>query len=62
MNNKEIRRAAGSCGVRLWQIAEEIGMNDSAFSRKLRKELSLEEKERVLAAIKKLAKEADVDA
>lgn len=62
MNNKEIRRAAGSYGIRLWQIAEEIGMNDSAFSRKLRKELSNEEKERVLAAIEKLSKAVDADA
>lgn len=62
MNNLEIRRAAGSYGIRLWQVAAEIGMNDSAFSRKLRKEFSQEEKERVLAAINKLAKEAEKDA
>ena len=58
MNNKEIRFAAGGYGIRLWQVAEAIGMNESAFSRKLRKELPEEEKKKILAAIEKLAKEA----
>lgn len=49
-------------GLRLWQVAEAIGMNDSAFSRKLRRELSPEDKERVLAAIKEFAREADENA
>ena len=55
--NFEIRCAAGSYGIRLWQVADAIGMNESAFSRKLRKELPQEEKEKILAAIEKLAKE-----
>lgn len=58
MNNKDIRNAAGGYGIRLWQVAEEIGMNESAFSRKLRKELPNEDKEKILSAIEKLAKEA----
>lgn len=57
MNNKDIRNAAGGYGIRLWQVAETIGMNESAFSRKLRKELPQEEKEKILAVIEKLAKE-----
>jgi hypothetical protein len=57
MNNKEIRNAAGGHGLKLWQVAEAIGMNESAFSRKLRKELPQEEKEKILAVIEKLAKE-----
>lgn len=57
MKNVEIRRAAAMYGLRLWQVAEAMGMNDSAFSRKLRRELSQEDKERVLAAIEELAKE-----
>lgn len=55
--NKDIRNAAGGYGIRLWQVAEAIGMNESAFSRKLRKELPHEEKKKILAAIEKLAKE-----
>lgn len=59
MANVEIRRATAMYGLRLWQVAEAVGMNDSAFSRKLRRELSPEDKEQVLAAIEKLAREAD---
>ena len=55
--NKDIRNAAGGYGIRLWQVAEAIGMNESAFSRKMRKELPQEEKEKILAMIEKLAKE-----
>lgn len=57
MNNRDIRNTAGGYGIRLWQVAEAIGMNESAFSRKLRKELPQEEKEKILAVIEKLAKE-----
>ena len=55
--NKDIRNAAGGYGIRLWQVAEAIGMNDSAFARKMRNELPPEEKEKILSAIEKLAKE-----
>lgn len=55
--NKEIRNAAGGHGIRLWQVAEAIGMNEFAFSRKMRKEIPQAEKEKILAVIEKLAKE-----
>ena len=55
--NVEIRNAAKEAGVYLWQIAEQIGMNDGNFSRKLRKELPQGEKERILAVIERLKKE-----
>lgn len=51
MNNQEIREAAKAQGVRLWQIAEALGMADSNFSRKLRHELPQEEKSRILRII-----------
>ncbi len=57
MNNKDIRNAAGGYGIRLWQVAEAVGMNESAFSRKLRKELPQEEKQRILKVIDNLALE-----
>lgn len=56
MCNFEIRCAAGGYGLKMWQVAEEIGMNESAFSRKLRKELPPDEKQRILEAIDRLAK------
>lgn len=55
--NKDIRDAARDAGVRLWQIAERIGMNDGNFSRKLRRELPDQEKKEILEIIKTLAAE-----
>ncbi|MCR1905708.1 hypothetical protein [Intestinimonas butyriciproducens] len=57
MYNQDIRRAAAGAGVRLWQIAEALGIADCSLSRKLRKELSAEEKERIFSIIKKLSRE-----
>lgn len=57
MKNIEVRNAAGGYGLKLWQVADALGMNDSAFSRKLRKELPQEEKEKILEIIDRLAKE-----
>lgn len=57
MHNKEIRAAAKKAGICLWEIAEAYGINDGNFSRKLRKELPQEEKDKILAMIDKLAKE-----
>ena len=49
MANDDIRYEAARRGVRLWQIAEAIGINDGNFSRKLRHELPAEDKARILA-------------
>ena len=57
MCNKEIREAAKKAGVHLWQVADACGVNDGNFSRKLRRELSQEEKQRILDAIDRLAQE-----
>lgn len=57
MCNKEIRTAAKNAGVRLWQVAAAYGISDGNFSRKLRKDLPQEEKEKVLAIIDRLAQE-----
>lgn len=59
MCNTEIRQAAACAGVRLWQIAAAIGLNDGNFSRKLRKEFPENEKKRILDIIEDLAKEGD---
>lgn len=57
MRNQEIREAAKSSGVFLWQVAAAYGINDGNFSRKLRQELPNEEKEKILAIIERLAQE-----
>ena len=53
--NVDVRLAAAGAGVRLWQIADALGLNDGNFSRKLRHELSAEEKSRIIAIIKDLS-------
>ena len=58
MNNIKIRKSAKAAGVRLWQVADALGIQDSAFSRKLRKELSNDEKSEILGIIDKLSEEA----
>lgn len=55
--NLDIRTAAAACGVRLWQIAEELHIADCNFSRKLRKELTAEEKAKIFAIIDRLETE-----
>lgn len=55
MANERIREAAKKHGVRLWQVAEAIGMNDGNFSRKLRHELPADEQEKILQIIENLA-------
>ena len=55
--NQDIRQAASAAGVRLWQIADRLGLNDGNFSRKLRKELSTEEKAHIMLIIKEIAEE-----
>lgn len=57
MANQDIRRAAGGVGVKLWQVANALGVNDSTLSRKLRKELPPDEKEKIFSIIDQLAKE-----
>lgn len=55
--NMEIRDAAKEAGICLWQVAEKLGINDGNFSRKLRRELPAEDREKVLSIIRKLSQE-----
>lgn len=58
MSNINIRMEATKRSVRLWQIAERLGISDANFSRKLRRELPDEEQSKILAIIDTIAKEA----
>lgn len=58
MNNQDIRRTAAGAGVKLWQIAEALGIADCSLSRKLRRELPPEEKQKIFGIIHELSKEA----
>ena len=55
--NKEIRSSAKAAGVLHWEIAERLGIQDSAFSRKLRRELPAQERDKILEIINELAAE-----
>lgn len=45
--NFDINLYLVECGVLKWQIADRLGITDSSFSRKLRKELPPEEKQKI---------------
>ena len=57
MHNKDLRAEIKAAGLHLWQVAERYGVNDGNFSRKLRKELSADEKAKIKKIIKQLSKE-----
>ena len=58
MKNQDIRNEVKSASLKLWQIAEELGITDSTFSRMLRRELSDEKKAEIRSIIEKLKKES----
>ena len=60
MENMDIRKAASAKGVFLWEVAEKAGMNEFTLSRKLRRELSAEQKTKYFAAIDSAAAEKQV--
>jgi excisionase family DNA binding protein len=60
--NEEIRRAIGANGLKQWQIAVAMGMEDSNFSRMLRTELSEKKKKKVLSVIEDITKGEQVNA
>ena len=57
MCNQDIRCAASGARVKLWQIADALGIADCNFSRKLRKELPQDEKEKIFSIIQQLSEE-----
>lgn len=60
MRNKDIKNYAKAKGVRLWQIAEVLHINDGNFSRKLRKELPEAQKQEIIQIIDGLAEKRTV--
>ena len=57
--NEEIRKKIEENHIRYWQVAYEYGIDDTAFSKKLRREPSEEEKEKINKIIDKLIKEKE---
>lgn len=56
--NLEIRAMAKNAGVKLWQIADRLGISEPTIVRWLRVPLSPERRQMVVDAIRTLAKEA----
>lgn len=54
MANTDIKEIAKKSNIKLWQIADKLQISDIAFSKKLRKELSKEEKEKIKSIIKEI--------
>lgn len=59
-NNCEIRKAAREAGVCLWQIASRLLISEATMTRKMRLELSTEEKAKILSIIEELRAEQEV--
>lgn len=57
MKNTEIRTLVKTTGVKMWQIADVLGVADTTLCRKLRKELPQDQKAKILDIIQQLAKE-----
>lgn len=55
MYNEDIKRYAKTKKVKLWEVANEIGVTDSTFSRKLRKEFTNEKKQEIYCIIDRLS-------
>lgn len=55
MANMDIKREAAGAGVKLWEIAEAMGIADCSLSRKLRREMDAEEKEKVRQIIHQIS-------
>lgn len=55
LKNQEIRNIAKMKGVYLWEIAERLNMSEPSMTRKLRRELSDQDKAHVLTVIDEIA-------
>ena len=53
--NESIRQAAKTHSVRLWEIAEALGIADTTFSRYLRREVSQEKTSEILKIIEQIS-------
>ena len=55
--NLDVKVKAMENGVKLYQIAQRLEISESAFNRRMRKELSSADRERFLRAIEEIADE-----
>lgn len=55
--NEDVRRVARERGVKLWEVAEQLGCADATLSRKLRRELPTDEKKAIMDIIMAISEE-----
>lgn len=55
MKNSDVRVCAIEYGVRMWELADQLGISPETLSRKLRRELEPAEKERMIQTIQAIA-------
>ena len=55
--NTSIREKAKNNGVRLWQIADALGIQESLFSKKLRHDRPQDETDKIFSIIEKISNE-----
>jgi predicted XRE-type DNA-binding protein len=53
-SNKDIRQEIKQSHLKMWNVAEKLGIQDSYFSRMLRHELPPDEKDKIRTAITEL--------
>lgn len=61
MNNNEIRLRLAGHGIKLWQLADALGVSEATVTRMFRKPIDGEALNRVIAAIEKLEQEGKDD-
>lgn len=54
MSGAEVKKRILAAGLKIWQVAYAFGVTDGNFSRKLRRDFSEEDTEKVLSIIEKL--------
>lgn len=57
LNNRELRQQAKSKQVRFWEIADKLGISEPTMTRKLRRELPAEEKQKIISIIDEISSE-----
>lgn len=62
MYNQDIRDEVRDSGLKLWQIADALGITDATFSRKLRRELPDETKTQIRVIIADLTEKGAINA
>ena len=60
LKNLDVRNMISDSDLKYWEIAEKLGITDSTFSRKLRKEFSEKEKDKIIEIINELSLEKSI--